>query len=141
MPIKLDLPENLFAVAGIPLVHYDKVLTAMREVNGFVSLTRDKDEITLILAEDLWHSMAANFPEAEVQLRRKMIRFDTILDFSVVGFIAEISRALADADISILSLSTYRTDAVLVHEQQFDRAVAAVRRALVMLHHTILTQH
>jgi uncharacterized protein len=64
-----------------------------------------------------------------------------VLDFSVVGFIAEISRALAEADISILSLSTYRTDAVLVHEANYNRAVTAVRHALVTLHHTVLIQH
>jgi hypothetical protein len=41
----------------------------------------------------------------------------------------EISRALAEAGISILSISTYRTDAVLVHESRFTDAVAAVKRA------------
>ncbi|MBK9705470.1 MAG: ACT domain-containing protein [Acidobacteria bacterium] len=70
-----------------------------------------------------------------------MIRFDTVLDFSVVGFISEISRALADADISILSISTYKTDAVLVHESRFDDAVNAVKRALITLNFTHLAQH
>jgi hypothetical protein len=59
----------------------------------------------------------------------------------VVGFIAEISNALADADISILSLSTYSTDAVLVPESRFDDAVAAVKQALVTLQFTRLAQH
>jgi hypothetical protein len=140
MPIQLDLPATLFAVVSLPPVRFGEVLTAIRDVNGFVSITRDKDEITLIVAEEKWHEIASHFPGAQVQLRRRLIRFDTVLDFSVVGFIAEISRALADADISILSLSTYRTDAILVHEANFNRAVAAVRQALVTLHHTLLTQ-
>ena len=141
MPIQLDLPPTLFAVASIPLPFYAEVVQAIRDVKDFVSFTRDKDEITLIVAEELWQQMAAKFPGAQVQSRRRMIRFDTILDFSVVGFIAEISRALADADISILSLSTYRTDAVLVHEAKYEQALVAVRHALVTLQITILAQH
>ena len=141
MPIKLDLPKTLFAVVSIPLEHYGHSILAVQNLTGFVSLTRDKDEITLIVAQDDWLVMAEKFPSSEVQLRRKMIRFDAVLDFSVVGFIAEISRALADADVSILSLSTYRTDAILVHEASFDRAVAAVRSALITIQHTILSQH
>ena len=141
MQIKLDLPETLFAVVSLPLKHYSEIINAVRAVEGFISLTRDKDEITLILTEEIWDALAPNFPDSQTQLRRRMIRFDTVLDFSVVGFIAEISRALAEADISILSLSTYRTDAILVHEATFERAVKAVRHALVMLQHTHLSQH
>lgn len=141
MPIQLDLPQTLFAVVSLPREHYGAVLTAIHDAESFVSVTRDKDEITLILDEELWHTMAADFPGSQAQLRRRLIRFDTVLDFSVVGFIAEISRALAEADVSILSLSTYRTDAVLVHEANYERAVRAVRQALVTLHHTVLIQH
>ena len=141
MSIQLDLPQTLFAVISLPLDHFGAVLTAVRSVEGYVSVTRDKDEVTVILAEELWHKMAGDFPGAQAQLRRRMIRFDTVLDFSVVGFIAEISRALAEADISILSLSTYRTDAVLVHEANYSRALTAVRHALVTLQHTVLMQH
>lgn len=140
MPIQLDLSPTIFAVASIPLNYYVELVTAVRDLEGFVSLTRDKDEITLIVAEDRWHSIAAAFPGAQAQLQRRLIRFDAVLDFSVVGFIAEVSRALADADISILSLSTYRTDAVLVHEAKYDQALVAVRHALVTLQLTVLAQ-
>ena len=140
MPLQLDLPQTIFAVASIPLNYYGEVVTALRDITGFVSVTRDRVEITLILTEELWHKIAADFPGAQVQLRRRLIRFDTVLDFSVVGFIAEVSRALADADVSILSLSTYRTDAVLVHEAQYEQALVAVRHALVTLQLTVLAQ-
>lgn len=140
MPIQLDLPSTLFAVVSLPLDNFDAVLTTVHTAPGFVSVTRDKDEVTLIVAEDWWQERVGEFPGAQTQLQRRLIRFDTVLDFSVVGFIAEISRALAEADISILSLSTYRTDAILVHEANYYRALAAVRQALVTLNHTLLTQ-
>jgi hypothetical protein len=141
MSISLYLPETRFAVASIPLEHYGEVVARLGEVEDFISLTRDKAEITLIVAEEAWREMAPHFPDAVAQEGRRLIRFDTVLDFSVVGFIAEISGALAEADISILSISTYRTDAVLVHESRFDDAVNAIKQALVALKFTHLAQH
>jgi len=141
MPISLYLPETLYTVASLPLENYGEAVACLREAEGFVSLTRDKDEITLVVEEDIWRRLAPRFPGAVAQERRRLIRFDTVLDFSVVGFIAEISRALAEADISILSISTYRTDAVLVHESRFDDAVNAIKQALVTLKFTHLAQH
>jgi len=141
MPISLYLPETRYAVVSLPLENYGEAVDCLREAEGFVSLTRDKEEITLVVAEETWHKLAPRFPGAVAQEKRRLIRFDTVLDFSVVGFIAEISRALAEADISILSISTYRTDAVLVHESRFDDAVNAIKQTLVTLKFTHLAQH
>jgi hypothetical protein len=141
MSISLYLPETRYAVASIPLEDYGEAVASLREAEGFVSMTRDKEEITLVVEEAVWRKIEPRFPGAVAQEGRRMIRFDTVLDFSVVGFIAEISRALAEADISILSISTYRTDAVLVHESRFDDAVNAVKQTLVTLKFTHLAQH
>ncbi|QQS45271.1 MAG: ACT domain-containing protein [Acidobacteriota bacterium] len=141
MPIQLYLPETRYAIVSIPLDQYGDVVDCLREIDGFVSVTRDKSEISLIVDQEIWRRLEPRFPGSKSQLHRRMIRFDTIFDFSVVGFIAEISRALADADISILGLSTYSTDAVLVHESKFEAAVAAVKQALVTLRFTHLAQH
>ncbi len=141
MSIQLYLPETRYAVASLPLADYQAAVEVLREADGFVSLIRDKQEITLMLAEEIWHTISARFPDARARGDWRMIRFDTVLDFSVVGFIAEISRALAEADVSILSISSYSTDAVLVHEVQFNAAVIAVKQALMTLQFTQLSQH
>ena len=140
MSIQLYTPETRYAVVSLPLAQYREALNSIQEIDDFVSLTRDKVEVTLILAQHHWLAMASRFPEVQVELDRRMIRFDTVLDFSVVGFIAEISKALAEEDISILSISTYLTDAVLVHESRFADAIQAVKRALVALSFTHLSQ-
>lgn len=139
MSMNLYLPETRFVISSLPLVSYRDALDAIAELSDFVSLTRDKDEVTIISSEEEWGKIAGRFPAAQVQTGRRMIAFDTVLDFAVVGFISEISRALAEAGISILNTSTYRTDIVFVHESRFDAAVAAVKRALVTLHYTILS--
>ena len=139
MSMNLYLPETRFVIVSLPLDAYREALSSIVEMNDFVSLTRDKDEVSLISSEEEWAKIADRFPMAQVQTGRRMIAFDTVLDFAVVGFIAEISRALAEAGISILNTSTYRTDLVFVHESRFDAAVAAVKRALVTLHYTYLS--
>jgi len=141
MAIQLYLPETRYAVASIPLDQYGAVVDCLRDAEGFVSLIRDKQEITLMMAEDLWSQFASQFPGAQARGHWRMIRFDTYLDFSVVGFIAEISRALAEAEISILSISSFSTDAVLVQESRFNDAVVAVKQALTTLQFTHLAQH
>ena len=140
MAMKLYLPETRYVVASLPLACFSEALALLGSVEGFVSITRDKDEVTLVVAEEIWQQFAPRFADAQVQSGRRMIVFDEVLDFTVVGFIAEISRALAEVGISILNLSTYRTDAVLVHELRFEEAVTAVKRALVTLHYTHLSQ-
>lgn len=140
MPIKLYLPETLLAVVSLRLDEYAAALDSIANASDFISLTRDKDEVTLIISESEWDRIAQRFPMAQVQTGRRMIVFDTVLDFTVVGFIAEISRALSEAGISILNVSTYRTDIVLVHQSKFDAAVTAVKQALVTLHFTHLSQ-
>ena len=140
MPIQLYLPETRYAVVSLPLDDYRAVVETLLDATGFVSLIRDKQEVTLMIAEDCWHQTASRFPKAQARGDWRMIRFDTFMDFSVVGFIAEISRALADADISILSVSSYSTDAVLVQDSQFNAAVIAVKQALTALQYTHLSK-
>ena len=51
------------------------------------------------------------------------------LDFSLVGILAGISAALAGAGISIIALSTFDTDYVLIREDQSDAAKNALAQA------------
>ena len=85
-----------------------------------VSITRTPDELSVICAEDAvppdctatrgWRCLAAIGPFA----------------FTDIGIAAEFTRVLADVRISVLVVSTYDTDYVLVAGEQIDRAVAAL---------------
>jgi hypothetical protein len=48
------------------------------------------------------------------------------LDFNLFGIIAKLTRALADAQISILAVSTYDTDIILFRKENRARAVDAL---------------
>jgi len=51
------------------------------------------------------------------------------LDFSLVGIIAEISAALAKAEISVFTVSTFDTDYVLVKSDKLQTAKKALEQA------------
>jgi hypothetical protein len=95
---------------------------------GFYSVTRTKDEISVVCDEALVPdgvTCAAGY---------KAIMVQGPLDFSLVGILYSISAALAEAGLSIFALSTYDTDYILVRES--DSTAAA--QALVKAGYTVL---
>lgn len=50
-------------------------------------------------------------------------RIQGILDFSLIGILAELSGILADHKIGIFVVSTYNTDYILVKEENYERAL------------------
>ena len=53
----------------------------------------------------------------------RAFRIQGILDFSLIGILAEISSMLADHKIGIFVISTYNTDYILTKDENFERAV------------------
>ena len=51
------------------------------------------------------------------------------LDFSLIGILAGLTAALAEAKIGVFAVSTYDTDYILVKAADFDRARAALTAA------------
>lgn len=49
------------------------------------------------------------------------------LDFSLIGILSKLSSILAENGISIFAISTFNTDYILVKEDKFSAAVAALR--------------
>ncbi|OGD17010.1 MAG: hypothetical protein A2V76_07125 [Candidatus Aminicenantes bacterium RBG_16_63_14] len=58
----------------------------------------------------------------------RMITFDMVLPLSLVGFIASVSGALADAGVNIFAVSAYTTDHVFVKNQKLDIAVKTLEK-------------
>ena len=59
----------------------------------------------------------------------RAFRICGVLDFSLIGILAAISRVLADHKIGIFAISTYNTDYVLTKEENYDSAVLALTEA------------
>jgi len=83
------------------------------------AVIQDQNEITLIVEEEKLDTI----PVIEVERGWRMITFDMILPFGVVGFLARIAQGLAEARIPIFALSAYSTDHILVKHDYLDKAV------------------
>ena len=87
------------------------------------AVIRDKNEITCIInqAKMKEHRCLAVEPDFRI------ITFDMVLPFALVGFIAKVSRALAQDGISICAISAYSTDHILVKGKDVIRAVNCLK--------------
>lgn len=93
-----------------------------------------KSEYCFIGKTDEEHSLVCMTKEVpENTLKRddgwKAFRIEGVLDFSLIGILAEISGLLAESGIGIFAVSTYNTDYILTKKEQFDRAIRVLEKA------------
>ncbi len=87
---------------------------------GLVMITRTDRELSIVAPQDM-------VPEAvEAERGWVAIRVAGTLDMKVVGILARLTTALADADVAVFAMSTYDTDILLVKSTHAGRAVEAL---------------
>lgn len=113
------LPEK-YAVARLSP---GSPLPAWGSRGPFFSITATAEELSIICEE-------ANVP-AECTASRgwRCLLLRGPLAFTEIGIAAAFTATLAAADVSVLVVSTYDTDAVLVRAADLDRAAGALRTA------------
>ena len=94
----------------------------------FAVFIREPHEITLVVPRRKWLRMQNIFERFEVSGPMKVITFDIELSLEVYGYIAAISRPLADAGISVLPMSSFHRDHILVSKKDLPRAVRLLRQ-------------
>ena len=85
--------------------------------NAFVNII-DKNETTVIIDQ----SKVNDEDVIEIENDWKILTFDMVLPFGLVGFLAKVSKILADEKISIFAISAYSTDHILVKEKDLAKA-------------------
>ena len=97
---------------------------AERPCRGAAVVIRDRKEITCLVKESRFRP--ENF--LAVDAGWKVITFDMILPFGLIGFLARVSGALANAGISICAFSSYSTDHILVKAIDLEKALACMKK-------------
>jgi hypothetical protein len=87
----------------------------------FISISRTPAELSIVCDA----SSAPDGVKAERDWR--CFALEGPIPFEVVGVAARITKALADAKISVFFVSTYDTDYVLVRSSAVDAAITALR--------------
>jgi hypothetical protein len=84
---------------------------------------KDKFEITLLLDEIDFGKIRNEIPKAKIESGFRLLTFDVVLDFTVVGFLAEITKILSEAEISIIALSAFSRDHILIKQENLAKAL------------------
>lgn len=87
---------------------------------------KDQFEITLLLDEIDFGKISNEIRNAKIEKGFRLLTFEIELDFEVVGFLAEISRILAEAGISIIALSSFSRDHILIKQENLAKALKAL---------------
>jgi hypothetical protein len=96
---------------------------------SFLALIADKDEVTLVIpaeAVDDFSKRLRDFAQSPKVYR--LITFNVELDFDLIGFMALVSHALAEAGISILPVAAYSRDHILIPADQIDIAIQTLQQ-------------
>jgi hypothetical protein len=83
----------------------------------------DKYEVTLMLDDTDYQTCRYAIRDAKVEGNFRLLTFDQIMDFTVVGFMAAVAKILADAEISIMALSAFSRDHLLIKQGDLAKAL------------------
>ena len=88
---------------------------------SFVTVSRTEDELSVVAHE----ALVGDLPRVDGGWA--CFKVHGPFEFSEVGIVARLSRALADAGVGIFVISTFDTDYILVKEAQSEAAADAWR--------------
>ena len=84
----------------------------------FISVTRTQDELSIVCNED-------SVPAGELAERGwRAFKVEGQIDLEMTGIISTLTAPLANAQISVFSLSTFDTDYILVKEKDLEKAIS-----------------
>jgi hypothetical protein len=91
--------------------------------DDFVSLTRTREELSVICMQE-------NVPQdARAERGWHCLKVQGPFDFSQTGIHKDLTVPLAEANISILSVSTYETDHLLIQEKDLEQSIQVLEQA------------
>jgi len=116
----LTLLRGIFAVCRI---EPGSAVPAWATSGTFFTITRTVEELSIVCDQSI-------VPDG-VRCERdwRCLKLAGPIPFTTVGVLASLVTPLADAEISVFGISTFDTDYLLVKEECFERAVAALRQA------------
>jgi len=84
----------------------------------FTFIAKTDDELSLVCETPYVPSASLNAEHGW-----KALKISGVLDFGLIGIIAQISGILASSDIPVFVISTFNTDYILIKEKHYDHAL------------------
>ncbi len=104
------------------------VNSILNEKAEFLSITRTMDELSVVCDESLVTEDTSDYTTGW-----RAFKVDNgPLDFSLVGILSAILNLLAQAGISVFTISTYNTDYILIKEENLIKASEVLKEKYVI---------
>lgn len=120
LPMRLWVMPGRFAIAQLAA---DAAVPAWASEGAFSCVARTPEELSVIVSE------SAVPPNVRAERDWVCVAVVGPLPFETTGIVAGLAQTLAEAEIPILTLSTYHTDYVLIRSQALERSLEALRAA------------
>jgi len=120
---EIQLDDEEYVIVSLSLKQEEKARQVLTRLAPFSSITYDYKEVSIVTKTIEWNKVSNQFKAYELEGPYKLITFNIVLDLSIVGFMAIISKKLADAGVSIYAISTYLRDHILVKSEDAENAV------------------
>lgn len=127
---KLYTDDQLYRLIKLPAQAVTAAAGVLAEIGEpFAALLVDKDEVTLVLTADDLEDFGRRLPGHTASATAyRLITFDVELEPTLVGFMAQVSAALASVGVSILPFAAFSRDHLLVPSEQFSTAWDALKK-------------
>ncbi len=128
---KLFTDAKDYVIMRLPVDQVKEAAHLLAQNNRpFTAMVCDKDEVTLVFPRDDWKALNVAIDVAETSPDYRLITFDLPLDLELVGYLATMSSAVAEAGVSIFPLSSFSRDHIFVPTEDFERAWDALRELI-----------
>ncbi len=134
---RVEVSPETYYLVSLPHDDWKKLLEnpelSPRMTAPFMILS-DKYEVTLMLDDTDYQTCRYAIRDAKVEGNFRLLTFDLVLDFTVVGFMAAVSKILAEAEISIMALSAFSRDHLLIKQNDLAKALKVLAPHTEELH-------
>ncbi len=123
---KIEVAPETFTIVSLTHQNWLKLLEnpelSPRMTAPFM-IFRDGWEVTMLLDETDFSPIRYQIRDAKTAGNYRLLSFDVELDFTVVGFLAEVAGILAAADVSIIALSAFSRDHLLIKQNDLSKTL------------------
>lgn len=123
---KVEVAPETYVLVGLRHADWARLLenpelSPRAESNFF--LLRDPFEVTLLCEESDWRTMRHAARDAKVETGFRLVTLDVELGWDVVGFLAHVTRILAEGEVSVGALSAFSRDHLLIKQDDLGKAL------------------
>jgi hypothetical protein len=126
---KIKVAPEIFTLVSLTHAKWRKLLEipeASPRMTAPFMILMDPHEVTLLLDETDFAAASPTQMGSKIERGYRFLTFDIELELAVVGFMAEVSRILAEVDVPIMALSAFSRDHLLIKHKDLARALKAL---------------